>query len=302
MAPHTDTRYHLPNMPPLSQPTDSTPNRLDFRPLSDVMAAEVIGLDLSRPLDAATRDDLFESFLCHQLLVFRDQKLTKDQQVTFTEQFGTLERHTLRNRGSSDHPFVHVVSNLGEDGKPNGKVASTLWHSDKSFRAEPAMASVLHAKQLPPGGGDTVFANLYAAYDALPDADKTELDGVMTIHSYALSREHAGRTISPQEIADAPPMAHPLVRVHPDTEKKALFLGMHASHFEGADFDTGRARILSLEDHSTAPQFTYRHTWREGDLLMWDNRCLIHRLDPNFDTLEHPRVMHRTCLRGTPTG
>ena len=101
MAPHTDTRYHLPNMPPLSQPTDSTPNRLDFRPLSDVMAAEVIGLDLSRPLDAATRDDLFESFLCHQLLVFRDQKLTKDQQVTFTEQFGTLERHTLRNRGSS---------------------------------------------------------------------------------------------------------------------------------------------------------------------------------------------------------
>lgn len=197
------------------------------------------------------------------------------------------------------------MSNLDEDGKPNGRVASTLWHSDKSFREAPSSALILHARQIPPGGGDTVFANLFLAYEALPEDEKAALDGIMTVHSYELSREHAGRSISPEEIADAQAHTHPLVRVHPDTGRKTLFLGMHASHFEGQSegeaFAESRAKIVALEDFATQPQFTYRHSWREGDLLMWDNRCLIHRLDPNFDAGSYPRVMHRTCLRGTPT-
>jgi taurine dioxygenase len=270
----------------------------EVRPLSDAMAAEVIGLDLSRPLGDAAREAVYEAFLKHQLLVFRDQKLDKPQQIAFTEQFGTLERHTLRNKGLDDFPLVHVVSNLNEANKPSGTVNSTLWHSDKSFRPEPSLATILHAVTLPPDGGDTVFANMYAAYDGLTDAEKAELDGVRVIHSWELSRENIGRVMSEEEKRDAPSMSHLLVRTHPETGRKCLFMGMHASHLEDMPMAEGRARIEALEAHATQPQFIYRHRWRAGDFLMWDNRCLLHHADPNFDAALYPRVLHRTCLRG----
>ncbi len=275
--------------------------QLEIRPLSDVLGAEVIGADLSQPLDPATKAAVHEAFLRYKLLCFRDQALTQDQQVAFSEQFGTLERHALSNRNNADNPLVHIVNNLGPDGKPSGKVKSTMWHSDKSFRPEPSMATILHAVTLPPGGGDTCFADMAAAYEALPDAAKSELDGVKVIHSWELSRENVGRKLTRAEIDDAPPMSHPLVRVHPQTGCKSLFMGMHASHLEGRPMKDGRARIEELEEHATADRFVYRHAWKPGDVLMWDNRCLLHRADPNFDAAHYPRVMHRTCLRGTPT-
>jgi len=280
-----------------------SPASLGFQvlPLSDLMAAEVIGLDLSRPFDDATRDAVHQAFLRYQLLVFRDQKLTKPQQIAFTEQFGTLERHTKFNKGADEFPLVHVVSNLNDEGKPSGKVKSTQWHSDKSFRPEPCAATILHAKVMPPDGGDTMYANMYAAYEALPESEKAFLKGRKVVHSWELSRENIGRVMSADEIADAPPNAHPLARVHPETGRTALFLGMHASHIEGMPFEEGRAKILALEAHATRPEFTFRHTWRPGDMVMWDNRCLLHRADPNFDAARFPRVLHRTCLRGTPT-
>jgi alpha-ketoglutarate-dependent taurine dioxygenase len=272
-----------------------------IRRLTDTMAAEVTGLDLSRPLGEATRDAVYQAFLDHQILVFCDQDLSKEEQVAFTRQFGTLERHTLTNRGSSDSPFVHIVTNLDAEGRLTGALKSTSWHSDKSFRPAPSMATILHARTLPPNGGDTVFANMYAAYDALDAAEKAEVDELSVVHSWELSRENIGRKLSQAEIDDAPPSTHPLARVHPDTGKRALFMGMHASHIDGGSIEEGRARIEALEAHATREPFLYRHNWREGDVLMWDNRCLLHRADPNFDVANHPRVLHRTCLRGTPT-
>ena len=274
---------------------------LQVKPLSDHTAAEVTGLDLREPLDARTRNAVLEAFHGSQILVFRDQDLTKDEQITFTEQFGTLERHALSNRGSSDSPFVHIVTNLDAAGHLTGKLGSTRWHSDKSFRPAPSMATILHAKILPPNGGDTCFANMYAAYEALDEAEKDELDALNVVHSWELSRENTNRKLSAEEIADAPPQTHPLARVHPETGRKGLFMGMHASHLEGMGMAEGRARIEALEVHATQEQFTYRHNWRVGDLLMWDNRCLLHRADPNFEVALYPRVLHRTCLRGTPT-
>ena len=194
---------------------------------------------------------VYDAFCRYQVLCFRDQRLSKDQQIAFTEQFGTLERHIARNRGT-DNPLVHTVSNLGPDGKPSGKVGSQEWHTDKSFRPEPSLATILHAVTMPPDGGDTCFANMYAAYDALSDAEKAELDGVRVIHSWELSQQKHGRTATPEEIADAPPMSHPLVRVHPDTGRKCLFMGVHASHFEGRPMAEGRARLAALEAHATA--------------------------------------------------
>ena len=272
-----------------------------LRPLSPALAAEVIGLDLRQPLDSATRDAVYAAFVRHHVLCFRDQALNKDQQIAFTQQFGTLERHIASNRGA-DNPLVHTVSNLDAQGVPSGKVGSQAWHSDKSFRPEPSLATVLHAVTLPPEGGNTCFADMTAAYDALDAAEQAELDGVRVIHSWELSRQKSGQQATPEEVRDAPPMSHPLVRVHPDTGRKSLFMGEHASHFDGRPMAEGRARLATLQAHATQDQFVYRHHWRPGDMLMWDNRCLLHRADPNFDAALYPRVLHRTCLRGTSPG
>ena len=270
-----------------------------INPLSAIAGAEVIGLDLRQPLDAATRQAVYDAFVTHHVLAFRDQDMTKDEQVAFTEQFGVLERHVARNRGVGDHPLVHIVHNLGPDGEPSGKVASQKWHTDKSFRELPSLATILHARIMPPNGGDTCFANMILAYEALSEAEKAEFDGVGVIHSWELSCRKAGRQATPEEIADAPPMTHPLVRTQPESGKKSLFMGEHASHLDDRPFDAGRARLAELEVHATQERFIYRHRWRPGDMLMWDNRCLLHRADANFEAARYKRVLHRTCLRGT---
>lgn len=273
---------------------------MEIREQSELMAAEVVDIDLRQPLPQAQRDEIFDAFTRHQLLVFRGQSLTKQEQVEFTQQFGTLERHARRNQGSEDSPLLHVVNNFGPNGEL-GQMKSTRWHTDKSFRPAPSMATLLHAIELPPDGGDTCFANMYAAYEALPSARKAELAGLRVVHSWEHSRDNVGADLTRKEIEDAPPMSHPLVRGHPDTGRLALFLGMHASYIDGMLFDEGQQLILDLEAHATQAAFIYRHHWREGDMLMWDNRCLLHRADTNFDTHKHRRVMHRTCLRGTAT-
>jgi alpha-ketoglutarate-dependent taurine dioxygenase len=269
----------------------------EIRPLSPILAAEVVGLDLRRPLDAGTRDAVYEAFIRYHVLCFRDQRLSPEEQIAFSEQFGTLERHMARNKGTMN-PLVHIVSNLDADGKPSGKVASTGWHTDKSFRPEPSLATILHAVTMPPEGGETCFANMIAAYEVLPEATKQALDSTQVVHSWALSRSNGDRKPTAEEIADAPDTNHPLVRVIPETGKKSLFIGEHASHLDGDSIESGRARVLELEAHATQDHFVYLHRWREGDMLMWDNRCLLHRANANFDARSYPRVLHRTCLRG----
>jgi alpha-ketoglutarate-dependent taurine dioxygenase len=268
------------------------------KPLSPVLGAAVSGLDLRQPLDARTKRAIYDTFVHYHVLCFRDQHLDPEQQIAFTEQFGTLERHMARNRGPIN-PLVNIVSNLGPDGKPSGKVGSTGWHSDKSFRPEPSLATILHAQIMPPEGGETCFANMIAAYDALPDAEKANLNDVRIVHSWELSRARLGLQATPEEIADAPPLTHPLVRTIPETGRKALFMGEHASHVEFRPMAEGRALLDRLTAHAIEERFVYRHKWRAGDMLMWDNRCLLHRANPNFDAARFPRVLHRTCLRGS---
>jgi alpha-ketoglutarate-dependent taurine dioxygenase len=152
---------------------------------------------------------------------------------------------------------------------------------------------------MPPNGGETCFANMIAAYEALPAAERMELDGVRVVHSWEISRARAGAKATAEEIADAPPMTHPLVRTIPETGEKALFMGEHASYFEGQPEEVGRARLEKLVEHSVQERFVYRHKWTIGDLLMWDNRCLLHRANTNFDAARFPRVLQRTCLRGS---
>jgi alpha-ketoglutarate-dependent taurine dioxygenase len=266
-------------------------------PLSAILGASIVGLDLRQPLQEATKRAVYDAFIRYHVLCFRDQQLDQEQQVAFTEQFGTLERHIASNRGAVN-PLVHIVSNLGADGKPSGRVASTQWHSDKSFRPQPSLATILHALVMPPDGGETCFANMIAAYEALSDAEKVELDGVRVVHSWEISQARAGTKAPPEEIADAPPMSHPLVRTIPETGRKALFMGERAVFFEGHPEEAGRARLEKLTAHAVQERFVYRHKWAAGDVLMWDNRCLLHRANTNFDAVRFPRVLQRTCLRG----
>ncbi|MCH9673661.1 MAG: TauD/TfdA family dioxygenase [Gammaproteobacteria bacterium] len=279
----------------------ASPQSFEINPLSDLMGAEVVGLDLREPMSAQTKEAVYQSFLKRQVLVFRGQALSKQQQIDFTQQFGTLERHAKQNKGTDSYPLLHVVNNLNAAGEP-AELRSSRWHSDKSFRPAPSMATILHAIELPPSGGDTCFANMYAAYEALPASERTMLDDVNVVHSWIDSREHAPtRVFSDEERRDAPPMTHPIARPHPETGRRALFLGTHAAFIEGLAPDEGRALIERLEAHATQDNFIFRHRWQAGDVLMWDNRCLLHRADSNFEVTKHPRVLHRTCLRGTPT-
>ncbi|MSO77542.1 MAG: TauD/TfdA family dioxygenase [Alphaproteobacteria bacterium] len=276
---------------------------LAFRPLSAVAGVEITGIDLAEPLAPENREAILAAFLAHHVLVFRGQHLSTERQAAFTLQFGELEDHVIRLGDGKPPPLVHVVSNLDEHGKPTAKPYSSgnyFWHTDKSYHAIPSYATLLHAVDLPPEGGDTQFANTAMAYAALPEETKQRLAGLRVVHSWEASRLNTGnRPATEDEKRDRPPVNHPLVRTHPESGEKVLYIGTHTSHIEGMDRTEGRALLAELLAHASQPQFIYTHQWREGDLVMWDNRCLLHRAVANYEMAKHKRVLHRTVIRGT---
>ena len=278
-------------------------DQMQVRRLSDVMGAEITGIDLSRPLSLDQKDAINQAFLEHHLLTFRDQDLAPAQQFAFTENFGEIEEHVARLPDGEKLPLVHVVNNLDKDGRPTAKPHSTgnyYWHTDKSYHAVPSLTTLLHALELPPAGGDTLFCNMYLAYETLPDERKAWLDGKRAVHSWEASRRNTGnRPASADEIRERPPVSHPVVRTHPDTGRKLLYIGTHTSHIEGMPEAEGKALLDELLEHAIQPANVYRHQWHVGDLCMWDNRCLLHRGDDNYDMGKHRRILHRTVVRGT---
>lgn len=272
----------------------------EIRPLENTFAAEVVGLDLHETLDESTRAAIRAAFAAHHVLVFREQQLDKQAQLDFTLQFGDLDVHAAMNAGD-DVPEVHTVSNLNAEGQPEpGKLGSTHWHSDKSYRQVPSTATFLHAIDVPEGGGDTWFADMASALDALPPERQQYLSSLRVVHSWERSvAKTQGSTISAKEREQWPAVAHPLTPRHPENGRKAIFIGQHASHIEGLPLREGETLIADLQTHCTQSRFIYKHQWRAGDLLMWDNRCLLHRAMDNFDTQSQRRVLHRTVTRGS---
>lgn len=271
--------------------------------LSPAGGVAITGADLSRPLSPTLRETVLAAFLDHHILVFRDQDLGRDEQFAFTLQFGEIEEHVGRHAAAARYGLVHMVTNLDEEGNPTTKLRQSgnyHWHTDKSYHAVPSLMTLLHAKELPPEGGDTQFANMAMAYDALTDDMKRRLAGMRVVHSWAASRRRAGAP-PPSEIEmnERPPVVHPLVRTHPETGTKALYIGNHASHIEGMPEAEGDTLLQELLEHATQPQFVYTHHWRDGDLVMWDNRCLLHRALANYQMARHRRVLHRTVVTGT---
>ena len=268
------------------------------------LGAEIIGLDLNRPLPLREFQRIHEAHLDHHLLVFRDQRITPQQQVDFSRRFGPLQIHVLRNFQLASQPEVLIISNIIENGKPLGLGdAGHFWHSDLSYKERPSLGSMLHAQELPLEGGDTLFANMHLAYDTLPVALRHAVQNARAEHSY-LAQYEALRRRSPfrpaltqAQIDEVKPVVHPVVRTHPETGRRALFVSEHfTTRVVGLPEDESRTLLDELFVHSVKPEHVYRHRWAPHDLVFWDNRSLMHLAGGTPDHLR--RKLYRTTIEG----
>ena len=281
---------------------------LAITPLHPTLGAAVEGLDLTRPVAPDLFAEIDAAFNRYGVLVFPGQPLTDERQLAFSRLFGPLEVNpNYAGARMRLRPDVADISNLDADGQvlaPDDRrnlfnLGNQLWHTDSSFKRIPAKCSLLSARQLPApgpaGDGDTEFADLRAAWDALPAARQRELDGLVVEHSIFRSRSQLGFTDFNDEISrELPPVSQALVRHHPVSGRTSLYLASHASHVVGWPVEKGRALIEELIAFATQPQFVHRHRWTLGDLVMWDNRCTMHRGRP-YDQTQR-RVLHRTTV------
>jgi len=276
-------------------------------PVTPSFAAEIGDADLSRPLDAADVTAIKDAFAKYSVLIFPDQHLSQDQHLDFARYFGPLETTIALYRKDAKlrvpAEFADV-SNLDPENQVWGKdsrqrmfqLGNRLWHTDSSFKRVPALASLLYARSIPPVGGHTEFADERAAYDALPEEMKRRLDSLVAEHSIFNSRARLGFTsFSDEERAGLPPVPQVLVRTHPESGRKSLYLASHAGRIFGMGEQEGRALIDQLVAHATQPQFVYTHRWRVHDLVIWDNRCTMHR-GVDFDDLRWKRDMQRATV------
>jgi alpha-ketoglutarate-dependent 2,4-dichlorophenoxyacetate dioxygenase len=276
-------------------------------PVQGDFVARLTGLDLSRPLDEGDFGQVRDAFHRYAVVVFPEQALTDDEQIAFSERFGPLEVSLRKDRQRRiDNPRISDISNVDEkdrvfdpdDERAIYNAGNRLWHSDSSFKRVPAMASLLSGREVPPEGGETEYADLRGAWDALPADRKRGLESLVAEHSFVYSRGLIGYDqFTDAERAAVPPVPQAVVRTHPATGRKSLYLGSHASHILGQPVEEGRALLRELLEFATQPQFVYRHVWRQHDLVMWDNRCALHRGRP-WDERRYRRVMHRTTVAG----
>ncbi len=280
---------------------------LELRQLHPLFAAEATGVDLSGPVDGALIDAIWRAIDKYAVVVFREQRLDDTQLRDFAALFGPLEigrAAATAKRRRLKHPEIGDISNLDEDGKlrdPYDRrrldmLGNRLWHTDASYMPVPVVLGMLHAVAVPPasalGGGETEFADMRAAYDALPDAMKAAIDPLVAEHDIFWSRGQIGFTeFGPGEREKYPPSHQRLVRRHPGSGRKTVYLSAHASHIVGWPVADGRILLYDLNLHATRPEFVYSHQWRVGDLVIWDNRCTMHRGRPHDET--QPRDLRR---------
>ena len=271
--------------------------------LTEHIGARVDGVDLTSPIDNETAEAVLSALYSHSVLVFHGQPITDDQHVVFTESLGPLQMTMVNDPYGGGGP-INVISNVDENGdlippedsRSLYQAGNTLWHSDGAFKPVPLKASLLSAKEIPPEGGETEFASMRAAYDALPEERKVEIEDLVAEHSMAYSRQQIGSGIMDDAWLKAtPPAHHPLARTIPETGEKALLVGAYASQIVGWPVEKGRKLLEELLVWTTQPEFVYRHEWQDHDLVIWDNRSAVHRGRP-WDNGTYKRIMHRTTL------
>ena len=278
---------------------------LQIRQLSHPLGAEISGVDLREPIPAATFREINDIFLEYGVVLFRGAALTRDQHIAFSRRFGDLDNNDTqpRDRDPEDHEIALVTNKPKPDGKPSdSRYTGRVWHSDRSYTTIPAAASLLRAVEVPDVGGETMFANMYLAYDTLSDTMKKMIADLHGVHGGATRKI---LDLTPERAAEMkrlnPPVAQPLVRVHPETGRKALYVGDKVKKIVGLTLEESRPLLDFLVKHATRYEFLYRHQWRANDLLVWDNRCTMHIALGDFDETQR-RHMERTTVMGTPSG
>jgi alpha-ketoglutarate-dependent 2,4-dichlorophenoxyacetate dioxygenase len=280
---------------------------LEIRQLHPLFAGEANGIDLRDLIDRTAIDEIAAALERHAVLVFREQMLDDEQQIAFSRLLGPLETpigKIRKDRKQRLRKELADISNLDENNNIRAAsdrwrmmlLANELWHTDSSFKRIPAKFSLLSAREIPPEGGETEFADLRAAYEALDERMKEQIESLVAEHSIFHSRSLIGYTeFSDEERAALPPVRQTLVRVHPGSGRKTLYLASHASHIVGWPTEQGRTLLDELTAFATKQRFVYQHRWRVGDLVIWDNRCTLHRARP-FDDARYRRDMRRTTV------
>ena len=281
---------------------------IEFRPLSEALGAEVIGVNVADDQSDETIAEIRDGWLRHKILLFRGQDLTAERQKAFAQRFGKFAIDPHYRPKIPEHPEIVIFSNIKVDGKDIGSRADCsfgdAWHSDFSFLTEPAGGSFFYAKEVPEkGGDDTWYANLTKAYDALPEDTKSKLEGRHWGYSHTATLERHGfdhKPMTEDEKRKFPDLSHPFVRTHPETGQKALFVGIldtRESSVDGMLKEEGIEFLEELRSFATQPQFTYAHQWRPGDAMLWDNRCTMHRAS-KFPDASGRRLCYRVTLEG----
>lgn len=281
----------------------SVGEKLKLKPLHPLFGAEIEGLDLRNPVDDATFTAVLDAFNTYSVLLFRDQDISDEQHVDFSRRFGELEETTFSI--AAPNRYIYRLANVDDDGnlleldavkraflEVNGR-----WHTDSSFRPNPALGSILSAKEVPSNEGDTCFASMRVAYEAMAEGRRKSLDGMRAVHSYAYSLSLVGAGgVTQDEMNSVPPVEHPIVRTHPPTGKKSLYVSGHIESIVGMPVEEGRLFVKELIGWCTRPEYVYTHRWQQHDLIMWDNRCVLHRA--SAVPAKQKRIMHRTTIAG----
>ena len=276
----------------------------EVRRLGRTFFAEVVGLDLARPLDEATFARVKQAHLEHGVLVFRDQRLTPEQHIAFSARFGALQVHPMGQFNLEGAPQILLVSNDRQaDGRPVGIAdAGRYWHTDMSYMKEPALGSLLYARAIPDAGGDTMFCDMTAACADLPPDMRRKLAGLTALHHFASrwARESSKYGVRPPQTREEqernPPVEHPMIRTHPATGQPALYAGGFAVRVKDLSDDESKALLDWVEAWVTQDKYVYRHHWRLHDLVFWDNRRVMHHATEY--PVEQRRHMHRTTVKG----
>jgi taurine dioxygenase len=275
---------------------------LKLRPLSAHLGAEVSGADLAAGVDDALFAALYEAFLRYQVLLFGEQDLPPGRQVAFARKFGEVQIHVMNQYHAHGHPELYRLSNLDGQGNPSGRHpdrGTLVWHTDGSWRRVTGQATILYAEIVPEQGGETHFCDMYGAYERLTSEWKTRIANLRAVHNldFSRNRRHGEDPMTDQQRSETPPVDHSIVRTHPETGRKCIFLGDHAEHVLGMGYAEGRALIDELNALAIHPDLTYEHRWKPGQLIVWDNRCLMHRAT-QYDAANHRRVIRRCTVLG----
>ncbi len=280
---------------------------LKLRKLSHALGAEVCDVDITKLMGEAQFDEIYHAFLGHGILLLRNQQCTREQHIEFSRRFGELDRHDALPRDRHpEYPELLLVTNARKaDGSPADQAyTGRQWHSDMSFTTQPSLGSLLRAHAIPEVGGDTLFANMTMAYEALSDGMKkliADLHGIHMSGTRKIANAETGGKRADEQKKINPPVAQPVVRVHPETGRKALYIGEKVKRFDGMTDAESKPIIDFLVGWATRPEFVYRHQWRRDDIVVWDNRCTMHQALGDFDESEL-RHLERTTVLGTPSG